>query len=57
MVGIQKYVYDVFGPAVNLAQKLRERAEPMEIVSAAISASGAYPDKVAPSEPAVADRV
>ncbi len=37
VVGIQKYVYDVFGPAVNLAQKLRDHAGEMEIVSAAIS--------------------
>lgn len=39
VVGIQRYVYDVFGPAVNLAQKLRERAGPMEIVGAAFSAA------------------
>lgn len=39
VVGIQKYVYDVFGPAVNLAQRLRRRAEPMGIVSTAISSS------------------
>ncbi|MEM9199918.1 MAG: adenylate/guanylate cyclase domain-containing protein [Pseudomonadota bacterium] len=31
VVGIQKYVYDVFGPAVNLAGKLREAAGPMEV--------------------------
>lgn len=46
VVGIQKYVYDVFGPAVNLAQKLREQAAPMEIVSAAISASDLDPDSI-----------
>ena len=33
VVGIQKYVYDVFGPAVNLSRRLREHAGPMEIVS------------------------
>ena len=33
VVGIQKYVYDVFGPAVNLATRLRDHAAPMEIVS------------------------
>ncbi len=44
VVGIQKYVYDVFGPAVNLAQKLREHAAPMEIISAAVSASDLDPD-------------
>ncbi|MEM1297721.1 MAG: adenylate/guanylate cyclase domain-containing protein [Pseudomonadota bacterium] len=39
VVGIQKYVYDVFGPAVNLAQRLREQAAPLEIVGASISAA------------------
>ena len=32
IVGIQKYVYDVFGPGVNLAARLEAQAEPMEIV-------------------------
>jgi len=32
MVGIQKYVYDVFGPAVNMAARLEGLCEPMEIV-------------------------
>ncbi|HSK94692.1 MAG TPA: adenylate/guanylate cyclase domain-containing protein [Candidatus Angelobacter sp.] len=32
IVGIQKYVYDVFGPAVNLASRLEGAAEPMQIV-------------------------
>lgn len=31
VVGIQKYVYDIFGPAVNLASRLQEFAEPMQI--------------------------
>ncbi|WP_299723841.1 adenylate/guanylate cyclase domain-containing protein [uncultured Tateyamaria sp.] len=31
VVGIQKYVYDIFGPAVNLASRLQEISEPMEI--------------------------
>lgn len=34
VVGIQKYVYDVFGPAVNLAQGFRAHAGPMEIICA-----------------------
>ena len=31
VVGIQKYVYDIFGPAVNLATRLQEFSAPMEI--------------------------
>lgn len=31
VVGIQKYVYDIFGPAVNLASRLQEFSQPMEI--------------------------
>ncbi|MCU9836545.1 adenylate/guanylate cyclase domain-containing protein [Ruegeria sp. WL0004] len=31
VVGIQKYIYDVFGPAVNLAARLQVLSEPMEI--------------------------
>jgi class 3 adenylate cyclase len=33
VVGVQKYVYDIFGPAVNLASRLQEFAEPMSIVA------------------------
>ncbi|MFW8634586.1 adenylate/guanylate cyclase domain-containing protein [Cribrihabitans pelagius] len=33
VVGIQKYVYDVFGPAVNLASRLQVFARPMKIVA------------------------
>ncbi|MEM7320377.1 MAG: adenylate/guanylate cyclase domain-containing protein [Pseudomonadota bacterium] len=35
VVGIQKYVYDVFGPAVNLASRLQVFAHPMKIVAPA----------------------
>jgi len=31
VVGVQKYVYDVFGPAVNMASRLQAESEPMEI--------------------------
>ncbi|SDW48699.1 Adenylate cyclase, class 3 [Ruegeria halocynthiae] len=33
VVGIQKYVYDVFGPAVNIASRLQVFANPMRIVA------------------------
>ncbi|WP_282151075.1 adenylate/guanylate cyclase domain-containing protein [Ruegeria atlantica] len=33
VVGIQKYVYDVFGPAVNIASRLQVFAKPMNIVA------------------------
>ncbi len=32
IVGVHKYVYDVFGPAVNLAARMEQRSEPMEIL-------------------------
>jgi adenylate cyclase len=32
IVGVQKYVYDVFGPGVNLAARMEELAEPMQIL-------------------------
>ena len=32
VVGIQKYVYDIFGPGVNLAARLEALAGPMEIL-------------------------
>ena len=31
LVGIQKYVYDIFGPAVNYAARMEQAAEPMQI--------------------------
>jgi class 3 adenylate cyclase len=35
IVGIQKYVYDIFGPPVNLAARLEARSEPMQILVSA----------------------
>jgi class 3 adenylate cyclase len=32
LVGVQKYVYDIFGPGVNLAARLEHVAEPMTIM-------------------------
>jgi class 3 adenylate cyclase len=32
IVGVQKYVYDIFGPGVNLASRLEAVAEPMQIL-------------------------
>lgn len=31
IVGVQKYVYDIFGPGVNLAARMEEFSEPMRI--------------------------
>lgn len=31
IVGIQKYVYDIFGPGVNLAARMESNSEPMQI--------------------------
>jgi adenylate cyclase len=31
IVGVQRYVYDIFGPGVNLASRMETMAEPMEI--------------------------
>ena len=31
IVGVQKYVYDIFGPGVNLAARMENYSEPMEI--------------------------
>jgi adenylate cyclase len=35
IVGIQKYVYDIFGPAVNMAARLEHMCESMQILIAA----------------------
>lgn len=32
IVGIQKYVYDIFGPAVNISARLEQLSEPMQIL-------------------------
>jgi class 3 adenylate cyclase len=31
VIGLQRYVYDVFGPAVSLAARLQHLSEPMQI--------------------------
>lgn len=33
VVGVQKYVYDVFGEAVNLASRLQSAAKPMQVMA------------------------
>jgi len=33
VVGVQKYIYDVFGPAVGMADRIRATAEPMTIAA------------------------
>jgi class 3 adenylate cyclase len=35
LVGVQKYVYDIFGPGVNLASRMETLAEPMQILLSA----------------------
>jgi adenylate cyclase len=35
IVGVQKYVYDIFGPGVNLAARMESMAEPMTILVSA----------------------
>ncbi len=32
IVGVQKYVYDIFGPGVNMAARMEAMAEPMQIL-------------------------
>jgi adenylate cyclase len=35
IVGVQKYVYDIFGPAVNIAARLESLCDPMQILVSA----------------------
>ena len=38
IVGVQKYVYDIFGPGVNLAARMETLCEPMEICMPEVTA-------------------
>lgn len=40
LVGIQKYVYDLFGPGVNLAARMEQMSEPMRITVNEETANG-----------------
>jgi class 3 adenylate cyclase len=31
LVGVQKYVYDIFGPGINMASRMETLSEPMKI--------------------------
>lgn len=31
-MGVQKYVYDIFGPGVNMAARMETLADPMQII-------------------------
>ena len=44
IVGVQKYVYDIFGPGVNLAARLEAFADPMTIVMSADAAAAVGPE-------------
>jgi adenylate cyclase len=44
LVGLQKYVYDVFGPAVNMAARLEQEAAPMQILTCHQTAEAIGPD-------------
>lgn len=39
LIGLQKYVYDVFGPAVNMAARLEQETGPMQILTCAATAA------------------
>jgi adenylate cyclase len=44
LVGIQKYVYDLFGPGVNLAARMEQMSEPMRITVNEETAQGLVDD-------------
>jgi adenylate cyclase len=44
LVGIQKYVYDLFGPGVNLAARMEQLSEPMKITVNEETAKGLIDD-------------
>jgi class 3 adenylate cyclase len=44
LVGIQKYVYDLFGPGVNLAARMEQMSEPMRITLNEETADGLLDD-------------
>jgi class 3 adenylate cyclase len=44
IVGVQKYVYDVFGPGVNTAARLEAMAGPMEILVSGATRAGLDPE-------------
>jgi class 3 adenylate cyclase len=44
LVGIQKYVYDLFGPGVNLAARMEQLSEPMRITLNEETAQGLVDD-------------
>jgi class 3 adenylate cyclase len=46
IVGIQKFVYDIFGPAVNIAARLETLADPMQILVTSEVARGVQDDFV-----------
>lgn len=53
LVGIQKYVYDIFGPAVNLAARLECAAGPMEILISPATRADIEDDFILSDRPAV----
>jgi len=54
VVGVQKYIYDVFGPAVFRATRLRQYARPMKIVASG-AVRQALGDRFFPAEAGTVD--